>query len=87
MNRDTAYVAYMKDAIRKIEAFTVGIQMEEFLSDEKTQSAVMLQLMLLGEMAKKISDSTCANGKCGNSTKSTSKSTQESSSDETTQSS
>ena len=57
MNRDTAYIAYMRDAIRKIEVFTAGISQDEFFNDEKTQSAVMLQLMLLGEMAKKISDS------------------------------
>jgi uncharacterized protein with HEPN domain len=58
MNRDIAYVAYMKDAIRKIEVFTVDMSQDEFLRDEKTQSAVMLQLMLLGEMAKKVSDDT-----------------------------
>ncbi len=58
MNRDTAYLAYMCDAIRKIELFTDGMSSDAFFTDEKTQSAVMLQLMLLGEMAKKVSDAT-----------------------------
>lgn len=55
MDRDAAYLAYMRDAIRKIESFTDSVDIEAFVKDEKTQSAVMLQLMLIGEMAKKLS--------------------------------
>ena len=56
MNRDIAYLAYIRDAVRKIETFTAGMDESQFLKDEKTQSAVMLQLILIGEMAKKVSD-------------------------------
>ena len=58
MNRDDAYLAYVRDAIGKIERFTAGMGAEKFAKDEKTQSAVILQLMLIGEMAKKVSDGT-----------------------------
>lgn len=56
MSRDDLYLEYMRDAIRKIGQFTTNIDADGFLKDEKTQSAVMLQLMLIGEMAKKLSD-------------------------------
>lgn len=58
MDRDAAYLAYMRDAIRKIESFTEDVDADVFAKDEKTQSAVMLQLMLIGEMAKKLSSET-----------------------------
>lgn len=35
-----------------------GINRAAFLEDQKTQSAVIMQLALIGEMAKKISEST-----------------------------
>lgn len=54
MNRDAAYLAYMRDGIGKIERFTFGMDASSFSRDEKAQSAVMLQLMLIGEMAKKV---------------------------------
>lgn len=56
MNRDEAYLAHILDSIRKIESFTAGMSAPEFSKDEKTQSAVILQLMLIGEMAKRVSD-------------------------------
>ena len=53
----------MRDAIRKIEQFTAGTDVNSFARDEKTQSAVMLQLMLIGEMAKKLFETTKASFK------------------------
>lgn len=58
MNRDAAHLAYMRDAIGKVERFTSGFDAKAFVGDEKTQSAVMLQLMLIGELAKKLSETT-----------------------------
>ncbi|MDP3646395.1 MAG: DUF86 domain-containing protein [bacterium] len=60
MNRDTAYLEYMRDAVRKVEAYTTDMDTDGFLKDGKTQSAVILQLMLIGEMAKKVSEATKA---------------------------
>ena len=45
----------MLDAVRKIELFTVNTDRASFGTDEKTQSAVIMQLMLVGEISKKIS--------------------------------
>ena len=60
MNRDDLYLAYIRDAIAKIERFTSSSDSISFAQDEKTQSAVILQLMLIGEIAKKVSDATKA---------------------------
>ena len=55
MSRDQLYLDRMRDSIRKIEQFIEGVDETSFDRDEKTQSAVMLQLMLIGEMAKRVS--------------------------------
>lgn len=60
MKGDKLYIDQILDSIRKIESFMVGFSKEKFLSDEKTQSACMLQLLLIGETSKKISDETKA---------------------------
>lgn len=60
MNRDVLYLGYIRDAIGKIERFIAGIDAAVFSRDEKTQSAVILQLMLIGEIAKKLSAETKA---------------------------
>lgn len=48
----------MLDAVSKIESFTKGLDASKFATDEKTQSAVIMQLMLIGELSKKISEKT-----------------------------
>lgn len=58
MKNDKVYVEQMLDAVAKIEVFTVGIDKEMFLIDAKTQSATILQLTIIGELAKKISSET-----------------------------
>ena len=45
----------MIDAVEKIEIFTADMDKEMFLADAKTQSATILQLTIIGEVAKKIS--------------------------------
>jgi len=60
MKNDQFYIDQILDAIRKIESYAEGIGKNEFLSDEKTQSAILLQLLLIGEISKKISENTRA---------------------------
>ena len=55
MKKDSVYIAQMLDAIGKIRRFTTGMNRESFFEDDKTQSAVIMQLALIGELAKKIS--------------------------------
>ena len=58
MKDDKVYIQQVLDAIRKIESFTANIDRVFFDRDEKTQSAVIMQLMLIGEISKKISPKT-----------------------------
>ncbi len=58
MKNDNVYLKQILDATGKIKQFVHGIQHKEFLSDQKTQSAVIMQLALIGELAKRISKST-----------------------------
>lgn len=56
MKSDSVYIAHILDAVRKIRQFTEGMDRGRFSTDEKTQSAVIMQLALVGELAKKVSD-------------------------------
>ena len=58
MKGDDLYIDQIRDCIRKIELYTEGFDKDAFLKDEKTQSAVILQLTLIGEVSKKISNKT-----------------------------
>jgi len=58
MKGDQLYLDQLFDSVRKIELYVKDLNKEQFLADEKTQSAVMLQLFLIGEISKKISDET-----------------------------
>jgi uncharacterized protein with HEPN domain len=58
MKVDKLYLDQILDSIRKIESYTSGYGKGEFIEDEKTQSAVILQLTLIGEISKKISEET-----------------------------
>jgi len=55
MKLDSVYTEQMLDSVRKIESFMTGIGYVAFLKDEKTQSAVIMQLALIGELAKRLS--------------------------------
>jgi uncharacterized protein with HEPN domain len=55
MKNDQVYLKQINDCVRKIRDFTTGMDYKQFAADEKTQSAVILQLTLIGELAKKIS--------------------------------
>lgn len=58
MKTDEVYLAQMRDAVRKTEEFVSGLDKAGFEADLKTQSAVIMQLTLIGELAKKVSDDT-----------------------------
>ena len=58
MKNDTAYLNQILDSTKKIKNFTEGIDSKQFSSDQKTQSAVIMQLAVIGELAKRISQET-----------------------------
>lgn len=58
MKNDIVYLEQILDAISKIKDFTNGLTHPQFLTDQKTQSAVILQLALIGELSKRISKDT-----------------------------
>ena len=58
MSRDKLYLDRIVDAVAKIESFTEEFDAESFGKDAKTQSAVILQLMIIGEMSKRLSSET-----------------------------
>jgi uncharacterized protein with HEPN domain len=58
MKNDRVYCEQILDSIGKIRSFVKGIDKEFFLEDQKTSSAVIMQLALIGELAKKISPDT-----------------------------
>lgn len=55
---DTAHLRLLLDSIEKIKAYTRGMKRAGFLADGKTQSAVIMQLQVIGELAKKIPEFT-----------------------------
>lgn len=60
MKSDRVYPEQILESIGKIRTFVGGMDYGAFLKDEKTQSAVIMHLALIGEMAKKISEPTKA---------------------------
>ena len=55
MWRDDAYMLDMLLAARKVENFTGGVSWEKFKADDLLQNAVMRQIQIIGEAARKIS--------------------------------
>ena len=56
MSRDDAVLLDMLIAARRAVTFAAGLTREQLESDLKTQSAVLHQLLVLGEAAKRLSD-------------------------------
>ena len=54
MWRDDAYVLDMLLASRRVLQFTKGIRWEHFERDEIVQNAVMRQIQIIGEAARKV---------------------------------
>jgi len=60
MRAYTVYLADIADALEKIQEFTAGMTYDEFLHDDKTQSAVIRKFEILGEAANR---SRCPSGR------------------------
>lgn len=60
MKTDRVYLEQIVDSVGKVKDFTAGFDQEKFLGDQKTQSAVIMQLALIGELAKRVSKETQA---------------------------
>lgn len=57
MKRDyRLFIKDILDSIEKIEEFVAGMNFEEFKSDDKTVSAVVRKLEIIGEATKNIPD-------------------------------
>lgn len=56
MKETSVYLKNIVDKAREAVSFCVDMSEEEFLKDGKTQSAVILKLIIIGEEAKKISE-------------------------------
>ena len=54
---DIALLEDIQEALRRLAAYTDGLQADQFLSDIKTQDAVLRNLEIIGEAAKKESTS------------------------------
>lgn len=54
-NRDTSAVLDIYNAAVKILAFSKGFDQKKFLADERTQSAILHQLLIIGEAVKRLS--------------------------------
>jgi len=55
MWRDDAYLLDMLLAARKVQNFAQDVSWEQFQSDELIQNAVMRQVQIIGEAARKVS--------------------------------
>ncbi len=56
MKDDSVYINQILDSVAKIASFSKGLNRDTFFADAKTQSAVIMQLLLIGEISKKISE-------------------------------
>lgn len=55
MSRDDATVTDLLGAASRIGRFVAGMSRDAFLEDEKTRSAVLHELLVIGEAAKRLS--------------------------------
>ena len=56
MNRLADYLDHMRHAIADAQAFTEGMTQPDFEQDRRTQQAVVMSLIVLGEAATKVMD-------------------------------
>lgn len=50
------YLGHMRQAIADARSFTEGMEQADFVQDKRTQQAVVMSLIVLGEAATKIMD-------------------------------
>jgi len=53
---DLEFVADVREAMQRINAYTTGMDFDHFVGDVKTQDAVIRNLEIVGEAAKNLSD-------------------------------
>jgi uncharacterized protein with HEPN domain len=53
--RDASYLLDMFDSARFAQEFMDGVERDAFMQDRKTQSAVIRELLIVGEAAKNVS--------------------------------
>src|SRR3989338_1408910 len=56
MAGDKLYIDHILESIAKIESFAAGLNLETFRKNILVQSAVMRELEIIGEAAKKLSE-------------------------------
>ena len=55
MNRDQAYLLDIINAIQRIQLFAIGLTKEDLRKNEEKQSAILYQIIILGEATKRLS--------------------------------
>ena len=56
LNRLPDYLDHMRQAIADAQTFTEGMAQADFMQDRRTQQAVVMSLIVLGEAATKVMD-------------------------------
>lgn len=56
LNRLPDYLDHMRQAIADAQSFTEGMAQTDFVQDKRTQQAVVMSLIVLGEAATKVMD-------------------------------
>lgn len=56
VNRLPDYLDHMRQAIADAQSFTEGMVQADFIQDKRTQQAVVMSLIVLGEAATKVMD-------------------------------
>ena len=54
--RDVDYLDHMLEAIRLARSYAEGLEKAGFLADKKTQQAIILNILVIGEAATKLVD-------------------------------
>ena len=54
--RQEVYLEHMLDAIRLARSYVAGLSKEDFLADKKTQQAVILNIVVIGEAATQLAN-------------------------------
>ena len=54
LNRLPDYLDHMRQAMTDAQSFTEGLAQADFLQDKRTQQAVVMSLIVLGEAATKV---------------------------------
>lgn len=55
MKNDKVYIGHITDALNKIETYTRGVSYEQFIADEMRIDAVLREMQIIGEAAKRLS--------------------------------